>query len=96
MVPAHMGTDGHMGGGRSFMACLNLVMINLLSGPHANKKGYYVGQDGNLQGLRNGQRGGLLYQCAPLSHPYQGFWTNTFIFLGVAWTQLQWQPIDIS
>ena len=33
VVPVHMGTDGHRGGGRSFVAPLNLATINPLSGP---------------------------------------------------------------
>ena len=31
--PAHMGTNGHMRVGRSFMAPLNLAMIDPLGGP---------------------------------------------------------------
>ena len=50
-------TDSHIGGGRSFEAPLNPAMINPLSGLHVNMKGYHVSRDGNLQGLRNGQRG---------------------------------------
>ena len=34
VVSLHMGADGHMGGGRSFMTPLNPAMINPLSGPH--------------------------------------------------------------
>ena len=54
----HIGTDGHPVGGRSFVAPLNPAMVNPLSSPHVNMKGCHVNQDGDLQGLRNGQRGG--------------------------------------
>ena len=91
-----MGADGHMGGGRYFMTPLNLALVNPLSSPHVNMKGCHVSWDGDLQGLRNGQTEGLLYMCAPLSHRHQGFLTSTFRFLGVLWTQVQWQPANIS
>ena len=37
--PVHMGANGHMWGGRFFMAPLNLVMIDPLGGPNINTKG---------------------------------------------------------
>ena len=63
--PVHMGTNGHMRGGRSFVSPLNLAMIDPLGGPCINMKGGHVGKDGNLQILRNGQRGSLLCLCSP-------------------------------
>ena len=75
--------DGCMGGGRSFVAPLNPVtMINPLSSPHINTKGCHVGRDGYLQGLGNGQRGGLQCWYTSPSHWCQGVWTSTFRFLG--------------
>ena len=80
VVPVHIGADGHMRDGRFFMAPLNPATP--LSGPNVNTKGCHVGRDGDLQGLRTGQRGSLLCQCIPLSHQWQGFWISTFRFLG--------------
>ena len=71
-VPTHMGADGCTGGGRSFMVPLNPAMINPLTSPHINTKGCYVGWDGDLQGLRNGKRGGLLCLCAPSATDARG------------------------
>ena len=65
VVSAHMGTDGCMRGGRSFVAPLNLAMINPLIGPHINMKRCHVSRDGDLQGLRNSQRGSLLASAPP-------------------------------
>ena len=62
--PAHIGTNGHMRGGRSFMAPLNPATIDPLSGANVNMKGCNFSRDGDLQGLRNGQRGSLLC-CTP-------------------------------
>ena len=58
--PAHIGANGHMRGGRFFMAPLNLAIIDPLGVPHINMKEFHVDRDGSLQSLRNSQRGTLL------------------------------------
>ena len=62
-------THGHkwlMGDGRSYMAPLNLAMINPLSDSNINMKGCHFGWDGNLQGIRNGKKG-TSCACVPPS-----------------------------
>ena len=70
--PAHMSANGYTGGGRSLVAHLNLATINPLTGSHVNTKGCHVGWDGDLQGLRNGQRGDLLCLCTPSATDARG------------------------
>ena len=65
--PAHMGADGCMKGGESFVAPLNPAIFDPLGGPHVNMKGCHVRRDGKLQSLRNGQRRGLMHLYAPLA-----------------------------
>ena len=90
VVPAHKGADGHMGGGWSYVAPLNLATINPLSGPHINTKGYHVSRDGNLQGLRNGQRG-VSCASAPPQPLVPGLLDQHFQTPGgMAWIQSQW------
>ena len=60
----HMGANGHMRGGKSFMATLNLALLDPLA-CHIQMKGCHVGGSSNLQGLRDGQGGSLLCLYAP-------------------------------
>ena len=78
---AHMGTNGHMTGGQSFSTSLNLSLVDPLDVPHIQTKGCHVGGDSNLQGLRDGQGGSLLYMHATLSYGSRGFWVNLFRLL---------------
>ena len=87
----HMGTDDCTEDGRSFMASLNPATVNSLNGPYINMKGCHVGQDGDLQGLRNGQRGGLLCLCTPSTTDARGSapvlsdsWADGWVTVAVA------------
>ena len=54
MGPAHTGINGHMRGGWSFTAPLNMALEDPLDTPHIQMKGYHVSGDSNLQDLRDG------------------------------------------
>ena len=78
------------------MAPHNLAMINPLGSPHINMKGCHVSRDGDLQGLRNGQRGSLLCLQAPLSHRHWGSWltsSDSWSWLGYGHSG---NPINVS
>ena len=81
VVPVHMATDGHLGGGRSFVAPLNLAMINPLGSPHINMKECHVVRYGNLQGLRNSQEGASC-ACVPPQPQIPGVLDQHFQILG--------------
>ena len=93
MVPVQMGSNGHMGAGRPFMTPLNPAMINPPSGPHVYMKGCHVRWDGDLQGLRNGQRGSLLCLCGTDTRGSEPVLSDAW---GMAWTQSQWEPVNVS
>ena len=96
VVLAHMGADGHIGGGRSFVATLNLAMVNPLVGCHINMKGCHCSRDSDLKGLRNGQRGSLQCLHAPSATDTGGSGLTFSDSWGVVWIWSKWQPFNIS
>ena len=72
---AHMSAYGYPGGGWSFTAPLNLVLVDPFDAPHIQMRGCHVGWDCNLQGS---QGESLLCWYAPLSYGSRGFRFSLF------------------